>query len=36
GIPLVVNDPNLEMELSLTDVTTFDSGLVQLVYRLEP
>ncbi|BAZ50766.1 bifunctional deaminase-reductase-like protein [Nostoc sp. NIES-4103] len=34
GIPLIVNDPNLETKLELKDVKTYDSGLVQLSYDL--
>lgn len=34
GIPLIVNDANLETKLELKDVKTYDSGLVQLSYDL--
>jgi dihydrofolate reductase len=34
GIPLIVNDPNLETLLELKDVKTYNSGLLQISYDL--
>jgi len=35
GIPLIVNDPNLETVLDLKDVKNYNSGLVQVSYDLK-
>ncbi|MDB9511177.1 dihydrofolate reductase family protein [Kamptonema animale CS-326] len=35
GIPLIVNDPNLETALNLKDVIRYNSGLLQVFYDLK-
>ncbi|NJM72176.1 MAG: dihydrofolate reductase [Scytonema sp. RU_4_4] len=35
GIPLIVNDSNLETVLELKDVKTYDSGLLQVSYDVK-